>query len=115
MDFRDDHWADKLDLASFRLIEDFELIGEDPPGDLEFVSPDGGHLCRVLMPLQLLEPSAAAEAVRAIHEPYVDNDQSWNIAIVRRGDLVGVLTGPFLDDKRTDLFDDWVLHSGRDI
>jgi len=29
VDFHDDHWADKLDLASFRLIEDFELVPED--------------------------------------------------------------------------------------
>lgn len=107
VDFHDDHWADKLDLASFPLIEDFELIAEDPPGDLAFASRKHGHLCRVLIPAQFVEPGAAAEALRAIREPYRDRDQSWNIAIVRRGDRIGVLTGGFLDDERDDMFDEW--------
>ncbi len=57
------------------------------------------------IPAQFVEPCAAAEALRAIREPYRDRDQSWNIAIVRRGDLIGVLTGP--DDERDDIFDEW--------
>lgn len=107
VDFHDDHWADKLDLASFRLIEDFELIAEDPSGDLAFASRNHGHPCRVLIRGEFVEPCAAAEALRAIPEPYLDHDQSWNIAIVRRGDLIGVLTGHFLDDERDNMFDEW--------
>jgi YVTN family beta-propeller protein len=60
----------------------------------------------VLIPAQFVEPCAAAEALRAIREPYRDSDQSWNIAIVRRGDLIGVLTGYFVD-YRDDMFDEW--------